>query len=40
MDEERTIEQTLTLGWETLRLLPAEELTRLTEEEIDTYYAI
>ncbi|MBN1561771.1 V-type ATP synthase subunit B [candidate division KSB1 bacterium] len=39
-DEDRTIEQTLSLGWEALRILPAEELTRLTEEEIDTYYAI
>jgi len=38
INEDRTIEQTLDLGWEALRTLPVEELTRLTEEEIDTYY--
>ena len=37
-DEERTIEETLELGWEALRLLPADELHRVTEEEIDEYY--
>ena len=37
-DEERTIEQTLDLGWEVLRTLPAEELHRVTEEEIEKYY--
>ncbi len=37
-DEERTIEQTLDLGWEVLRLLPASELHRITEEEIEKYY--
>ena len=37
-DEERTIEQTLDLGWEILRSLPAEELHRITEEEIEKYY--
>ncbi|MBN1646984.1 MAG: V-type ATP synthase subunit B [Spirochaetales bacterium] len=37
-DEDRTIEQTLDLGWEALSLLPAEELHRVTEEEIETYY--
>ena len=36
--EDRTIEQTLDLGWESLRRLPSEELHRVTEEEIDTYY--
>ena len=36
--DDRTIEQTLDLGWESLRRLPAEELHRVTEEEIDTYY--
>jgi len=36
--EDRTIEQTLDLGWESLRLLPAEELHRITEEEIQKYY--
>lgn len=37
-DEDRTIEQTLEIGWHCLSFLPPEELTRLTEEEIDTYY--
>ena len=37
-DDERTIEETLELGWEALRLLPADELHRVTEEEIDEYY--
>jgi len=37
-DEERTIEQTLDLGWKALSLLPADELHRVTEEELDTYY--
>ncbi|MCK5154851.1 MAG: V-type ATP synthase subunit B [Spirochaetales bacterium] len=36
--ENRTIEQTLDLGWEALSLLPVEELHRVTEEEIETYY--
>lgn len=38
MDEERSIEETLDLGWKVLRLLPAEELHRVTEEEIEKYY--
>jgi V/A-type H+-transporting ATPase subunit B len=38
MTEERSIEQTLDLGWEVLRGLPVEELHRVTEEEIETYY--
>ena len=37
-DEDRSIEQTLDLGWEVLRLLPASELHRITEEEIEKYY--
>lgn len=37
-DENRSIEQTLDLGWEVLRLLPAGELHRITEEEIEKYY--
>ena len=37
-DEERTIEQTLDLGWKALSLLPVEELHRVSEEEIDEYY--
>jgi len=38
MDEERSIEQTLDMGWEVLRILPVEELHRITEEEIEKYY--
>lgn len=37
-DEDRTIEQTLDLGWEALRLLPAEELHRVSDEELETWY--
>jgi len=36
--EERSIEQTLELGWEVLRSLPVEELHRVTEDEIEKYY--
>jgi V/A-type H+-transporting ATPase subunit B len=38
MTENRSIEQTLDLGWEVLRSLPVEELLRVTEEEIGKYY--
>ncbi len=38
LDEERTIEETLDLGWEALSLLPVEELHRVTEEELEKYY--
>ncbi len=38
MTEERSIEQTLDLGWEVLRSLPVEELHRVTEDEIGKYY--
>jgi len=37
--EDRSIEQTLDLGWEVISILPEEELTRVTEEELDKYYA-
>jgi len=36
--DDRTIEQTLDLGWNALAKLPTEELHRVTQEEIDTYY--
>jgi V/A-type H+-transporting ATPase subunit B len=36
--ENRTMEQTLTLGWKLVSMLPKEELTRVTREEIDQYY--
>jgi len=37
-DENRSIEETLDLGWEVLSILPASELTRVTEEEIKAHY--
>ncbi|RLG27923.1 V-type ATP synthase subunit B [Methanosarcinales archaeon] len=37
-EENRSIEETLKLGWKTLRVLPKKELTRLTKEEIDKFY--
>ena len=36
--DERTIEETLALGWRALEKLPVEELHRLTEEEVEEYY--
>ena len=38
LTENRTIEQTLEIGWNLLSLLPKEELTRLSLEEIKKYY--
>jgi V/A-type H+-transporting ATPase subunit B len=37
-DEDRSVEETLDRGWEALSLLPAEELHRVTEEELETHY--
>ena len=37
-DEERTIDQTLDLGWTVLATLPRDELHRITEEEVRKYY--
>ncbi len=37
-DEDRSIEQTLDIGWDVLRVLPTDELHRLTDEEIEKYY--
>jgi len=37
-DEERSIEQTLDIGWKVLSMLPADELHRITEEEIEKFY--
>lgn len=37
-DEDRSIEETLDLGWEALRKLPPEELHRVTDEELETWY--
>jgi len=36
--EDRTIEETLDLGWKSLKKLPPEELHRVTEEELATWY--
>ena len=36
--ENRTIQETLDLGWKALSLLPQEELHRVTEDELDEYY--
>ncbi|MFW6138038.1 MAG: V-type ATP synthase subunit B [Spirochaetota bacterium] len=38
IDENRSIEQTLELAWEVLRVLPPEELHRITEQELEEYY--
>ncbi|MGI6460249.1 MAG: V-type ATP synthase subunit B [Candidatus Hydrogenedentales bacterium] len=37
-DENRTIEESLTLGWDLLSLLPKEALKRVRDEFIDKYY--
>jgi len=36
--EDRSIEQTLEIGWKVLTELPQSELHRVTEEELETYY--
>jgi V/A-type H+-transporting ATPase subunit B len=38
LTEDRSFEDTLNLGWQMLALLPREELTRVTEAEIEHYY--
>ncbi len=38
LNENRTIDQTLDIGWELVSMLPKEELTRVSKEEIDQYY--
>ena len=37
-DEDRSIEQTLDIGWKAISILPSEELQRLTDDEIEEYY--
>lgn len=37
--EARTVQETLDLGWEILSILPRDELTRVTEDQLDTYYS-
>ena len=34
----RTIEETLDLGWKLLRILPRSELKRISDEMLDKYY--
>jgi V/A-type H+-transporting ATPase subunit B len=38
LTENRTIETTLDIGWRLLSMLPQEELTRVTQRELDQYY--
>src|SRR5512140_1154849 len=38
LNDNRTIEQTLDIGWRLVSMLPREELTRLSREELDQYY--
>ncbi len=37
-EKDRSIEDTLSIGWELLRLLPRSELKRIHEEYLQTYY--
>ncbi len=37
-DADRSIEQTLDLGWELLRILPRSELKRISDELLEQYY--
>ncbi len=37
-DTDRTIEETLDIGWELLRILPRSELKRISDEYLDMYY--
>jgi len=36
--QDRSIEETLDIGWRAVSILPSEELQRLTDEEIEEYY--
>ncbi len=38
LTENRTIEQTLTIGWRLLSMLPKDELTRVSLDELKQYY--
>ena len=38
VDEDRSIEETLDLGWKALSLLPIEELHRMTEDQLEEHY--
>jgi len=38
VSENRAIEETLSIGWRVVSILPREELTRVSEDEIQQYY--
>ncbi|HAQ63890.1 MAG TPA: V-type ATP synthase subunit B, partial [Ruminococcaceae bacterium] len=37
-DSDRTIEETLDIGWKLLRIFPRSELKRVSDELLDKYY--
>lgn len=37
-NEDRSIEETLDLGWKVISILPREELHRITDEEVEKFY--
>ena len=37
-ETDRTVEETLNLGWKLLKILPLSELKRIRQEYIDKYY--
>ncbi len=37
---ERSIEETLDIGWKLLRMLPKSELKRISDEHLDKYYSV
>jgi len=37
-DENRSIEETLSIGWDLLSILPKSELKRIKEELVEKYY--
>ena len=37
-DSDRSIEETLDIGWKLLRILPRSELKRIKDEFLDKYY--
>ena len=39
-DVNRSIEETLDLGWDLLRILPRSELKRIRDEYLDKYYDV
>ena len=38
MEENRTMEETLDLGWELLKMLPREELDRIDTKILEQFY--